>query len=145
MTELSGFLVLLKCSRHYMTMTSKRMRRSPLLIGRTKRGPVSRRPCLGRVYGLAFSHRSSREFQSALPFNYVPLTWTNCRYARKDLKGAILGEELSRIGFKGDVPASFDSNKLSAHFEVHIEQGPILEAENKPIGVVTGVQGETCR
>jgi len=61
-------------------------------------------------------------------------------YARTDLKGAKLGEELSRIGFKGDVPASFDANKLSAHFEVHIEQGPILEAENKPIGVVTGVQ-----
>lgn len=76
-----------------------------------------------------------------IPFNDFPLTLTYCRYARKDLKGATLGEELSRIGFKGDAPASL--NKLSAHFEVHIEQGPILEAENKPIGVVTGVQGES--
>lgn len=97
------------------------------------------------MYGLAFLHQSLRESQPALPLNDVPLTCTNCRYARKDLKGAILGEELARIGFKGDVPASYDANKLSAHFEVHIEQGPILEAENKPIGVVTGVQGATCR
>ena len=63
-------------------------------------------------------------------------------YSRKDIKGAVLGDELSRIGFKGEEKASFDTNKLSAHFEVHIEQGPILEAENKPVGVVTGVQGE---
>lgn len=48
---------------------------------------------------------------------------------------------LERIGFKGTVPASFEALPLSAHIEVHIEQGPILEAENLPIGVVTGVQG----
>ena len=63
------------------------------------------------------------------------------RYERTDLKGKKFGEELERIGFKGDVPASYESTKLSAHFEVHIEQGPVLEKEDKPIGVVTGVQG----
>ena len=31
--------------------------------------------------------------------------------------------------------------KLGAWFELHIEQGPILEAEGKVIGVVQGVQG----
>ncbi|KAI5122147.1 hypothetical protein M0805_000794 [Coniferiporia weirii] len=61
-------------------------------------------------------------------------------YSRTDLKGAKFGEELERIGFKGDIPASYDANKLSAHFEVHIEQGPILQTENKPVGVVVGVQ-----
>ena len=49
------------------------------------------------------------------------------------------GDELTRIGYKGDVPCG--SHKLGAHFEIHIEQGPILEAEAKTIGVVTGVQG----
>ncbi|EKM51079.1 uncharacterized protein PHACADRAFT_151612 [Phanerochaete carnosa HHB-10118-sp] len=61
-------------------------------------------------------------------------------YERTDLKGVKLGDELERIGFKGNVPASREANPLSAHYEVHIEQGPVLEAENKPIGVVTGVQ-----
>ncbi len=41
----------------------------------------------------------------------------------------------------GDIQASYKANGLSAHFEVHIEQGPRLEAENLPVGVVTGVQG----
>ena len=65
----------------------------------------------------------------------------NDRYGRTDLRGTKLGDELKRIGFKGDTPASYEANPLSAHYEVHIEQGPVLEAENKPIGVVTGVQG----
>lgn len=63
------------------------------------------------------------------------------RYDRTDLSGRTLGDELVRIGFKGDTPASHAAHPLSAHFEVHIEQGPVLEAEDKPIGVVTGVQG----
>lgn len=48
--------------------------------------------------------------------------------------------ELERIGYLGDVPASYKANPLKAHFEIHIEQGPILEDENKKIGIVTGVQ-----
>jgi N-carbamoyl-L-amino-acid hydrolase len=60
-------------------------------------------------------------------------------YAREDRNGEKFGAELTRIGYKGDVPCG--SHKLGAHFEIHIEQGPILEAEGKTIGVVTGVQG----
>ena len=60
-------------------------------------------------------------------------------YAREDRAGEKFGEELTRIGYKGDVPCG--SHKLGAHFELHIEQGPILEDEAKTIGVVTGVQG----
>ena len=51
-----------------------------------------------------------------------------------------MGEELKRIGYDGDVKASYLENPLAAHFELHIEQGPILENEQKKIGVVTGVQ-----
>jgi len=60
-------------------------------------------------------------------------------YAREDREGKQFGAELTRIGYKGDVPCG--SHALGAHFEIHIEQGPILEAEGKTIGVVTGVQG----
>lgn len=53
---------------------------------------------------------------------------------------ATLRSELNRIGFLGSVPASHAANPLSAHFELHIEQGPVLEDEDKKVGVVTGVQ-----
>ena len=49
------------------------------------------------------------------------------------------GEELERIGYKGDEQAG--ARKFGAMFELHIEQGPILEAEDRMIGVVQGVQG----
>jgi N-carbamoyl-L-amino-acid hydrolase len=60
-------------------------------------------------------------------------------YAREDREGKTLGAELERIGYRGSEPAG--SHKFQAMFELHIEQGPILEAEKKMIGVVTGVQG----
>jgi beta-ureidopropionase / N-carbamoyl-L-amino-acid hydrolase len=60
-------------------------------------------------------------------------------YSREDRQGIKLGDELARIGYKGKHKAG--SIKFGAMFELHIEQGPILEAESKMIGVVTGVQG----
>jgi N-carbamoyl-L-amino-acid hydrolase len=60
-------------------------------------------------------------------------------YGRKDLEGATFGEELKRIGWAGDEKVG--ARKMHAYFEYHIEQGPILEAENKQIGVVTHCQG----
>ena len=51
-----------------------------------------------------------------------------------------LGAELERIGFAGAAPAG--GRKVGAYFEAHIEQGPILEAAGRPIGVVTGAQGQ---
>jgi N-carbamoyl-L-amino-acid hydrolase len=60
-------------------------------------------------------------------------------YSREDRQGIKLGDELVRIGYKGLHKAG--AIKFQAMFELHIEQGPILEAESKMIGVVTGVQG----
>ncbi|WP_192243270.1 Zn-dependent hydrolase [Mesorhizobium silamurunense] len=60
-------------------------------------------------------------------------------YARKDLDGLTFGDELKRIGWVGDEKVG--ARKMQAYFEYHIEQGPILEAENKQIGVVTHCQG----
>lgn len=48
--------------------------------------------------------------------------------------------ELERIGYLGSAPAGFEFIPLAAHFELHIEQGPILEAEKRKIGIVKGVQ-----
>ncbi|MDI3470034.1 MAG: Beta-ureidopropionase [Pseudolabrys sp.] len=60
-------------------------------------------------------------------------------YAQKDRDGTTFGEALAAIGYKG--PERCGSRKFSAFFELHIEQGPILEREEKDIGIVTGVQG----
>jgi N-carbamoyl-L-amino-acid hydrolase len=60
-------------------------------------------------------------------------------YARTDLEGKSFGAELERIGWKGDEPVG--ARKMHAYFEYHIEQGPILEAEGREIGVVTHCQG----
>jgi N-carbamoyl-L-amino-acid hydrolase len=60
-------------------------------------------------------------------------------YDRKDAKGLRFGDELERIGFKGTEPVG--GRPFHALFELHIEQGPILEAEGKDIGVVTHGQG----
>jgi beta-ureidopropionase / N-carbamoyl-L-amino-acid hydrolase len=58
--------------------------------------------------------------------------------ARQDRKGETFGAALDKIGYRGREPCG--AHKLSAFFELHIEQGPYLEADGKEIGVVTGVQ-----
>ena len=70
---------------------------------------------------------------------YAGVFTTDYAYAREDRQGITLGAELERIGYKGKIKAG--DVKFQAMFELHIEQGPILEAEAKMIGVVTGVQG----
>ena len=60
-------------------------------------------------------------------------------YGRKDLEGKTYGDELKRIGWQGDEEVG--ARKMHAYFEYHIEQGPILEAQDKQIGVVTHCQG----
>ncbi|KAF2092814.1 amidase [Rhizodiscina lignyota] len=62
-------------------------------------------------------------------------------YNHRDADGKLFGDELKAIGFQGSLEASHKANPLSAHFEYHIEQGPVLLDAKKPIGVVTGVQG----
>ena len=60
-------------------------------------------------------------------------------YDRVDAEGKRFGDELERIGWKGEEQVG--ARKMHAFFELHIEQGPILEAEGKDIGVVTHGQG----
>lgn len=60
-------------------------------------------------------------------------------YDREDAAGLKFGDELKRIGWVGEEEVG--AREMHAFFELHIEQGPILEAEGKDIGVVTHGQG----
>ncbi|MEM7750893.1 MAG: Zn-dependent hydrolase [Pseudomonadota bacterium] len=61
-------------------------------------------------------------------------------YSREDAEGLKLGDELKRIGYDG--PAEVGGRPVHAFFEVHIEQGPILEEAGTDIGVVTHANGQ---
>ena len=61
-------------------------------------------------------------------------------YSREDADGLKLGDELKRIGYDG--PAEVGGRPVHAFFEVHIEQGPILEEAGTDIGVVTHANGQ---
>jgi beta-ureidopropionase / N-carbamoyl-L-amino-acid hydrolase len=74
---------------------------------------------------------ASGVFAGALSADYA--------HGRTDRDGKTFGDELQRIGYKGDEKAG--ARKFSGLFELHIEQGPILEDEGAMIGTVQGVQG----
>lgn len=57
-------------------------------------------------------------------------------YDLTDDEGKKFGEELERIGYRGSRKAT--GHAVDAYFELHIEQGPLLDAENKQVGIVTG-------
>lgn len=59
--------------------------------------------------------------------------------SREDAEGKRFGDELDRIGWRGTEEPG--ARRIHAMFELHIEQGPILEAEGRQIGVVTHGQG----
>jgi len=60
-------------------------------------------------------------------------------YSRTDKHGNVLEKELERIGFKGAVPCK--SREFHSYLELHIEQGPVLDKQHIPIGVVEGIVG----
>lgn len=62
-----------------------------------------------------------------------PIDWV---LAQTDKNGAHFGEELQRIGYAGS--ADRQRKEIDAYFELHIEQGPILDAQGVHVGVVTG-------
>jgi N-carbamoyl-L-amino-acid hydrolase len=63
--------------------------------------------------------------------------------ARKDSDGLSVGAELERIGYAGEwPPGEVPGGMYGCYFEAHIEQGPVLEAHDLPIGVVQGALGQ---
>lgn len=69
---------------------------------------------------------------------YAGIFDQNYADTRIDPEGVTFSTAIESIGYRGKDTAP---NNLAAYFELHIEQGPILEAENRDIGVVTLVQG----
>jgi N-carbamoyl-L-amino-acid hydrolase len=61
-----------------------------------------------------------------------PVEWVHSREADD---GAVFGDELKRIGYMGDTPVG--GRDFDSYFELHIEQGPELDARKIPVGVVT--------
>ena len=71
---------------------------------------------------------------------YAGLFEKDYAWARSDSDGKTIGEELRRIGYMGEVACG--AHPIGALLEAHIEQGPILEAQQNQIGVVIGGQGQ---
>ena len=62
--------------------------------------------------------------------------------AQRDNDGISVAEALASIGYAGSAPASAATSPVGAYFEAHIEQGPVLEANERVIGVVEGALGQ---
>jgi beta-ureidopropionase / N-carbamoyl-L-amino-acid hydrolase len=94
---------------------------------------------------IAFTNEEGARFQPDILGSCV---WTGDTtvdeaYAIRDADGLSVGDELKRIDYVGTAEPGF--LKSSAYLELHIEQGPILDAEGGGIGAVTGVQAITWR
>ena len=61
--------------------------------------------------------------------------------ASADKEGVTFGEALETSGYKGEAANRLNANDYKAFLELHIEQGPVLETEEKDVGVVEGVVG----
>ena len=88
----------------------------------------------GLRYGTAYL--GSRAFAGCFPADYLDLT---------DIDGVTMGDAIRAFG--GD-PLSLESDKrgsddLMGYCEVHIEQGPVLEHEGLPVGIVSAIYGQT--
>ena len=58
----------------------------------------------------------------------------------QDADGTTVGAALDAIGYRGTAPAR--PFPADAYFELHIEQGPILERDGVQVGIVTGAQAQ---
>ncbi|OYU47382.1 MAG: Zn-dependent hydrolase [Rhizobiales bacterium PAR1] len=92
---------------------------------------------------IAFTNEEGARFHPDMLGSYVWLGGMSVAeaQAQADADGFVLGTELRRIGYEGPEKPGF--LKAHAYFELHIEQGPVLEHEGGGIGAVTGIQGIT--
>ena len=97
-------------------------------------GITTRRP----IEIVNWSNEEGARFQPPMSASAVfagvqPLEWG---LARADADGLLFGDELRRIGYAGEAPCG--GRAVDAYFELHIEQGPVLDAQEIQVGVVTG-------
>ena len=105
---------------------------------------------LGVLVALAVVEKLRAE-NIALPFHLEVLGFSDeegVRYqttylGSRALAGTLAKRDLALIEEKGIERAKRDRRDLLAYAEVHIEQGPVLEAENLALAVVTGIAGQT--
>ncbi len=100
-------------------------------------GVVTRRP-------LAVAFFTNEEGARFQPDMFGSLVFTGelpleAALATVSVDGAVAGEALRRIGYAGEAPVGRPN--VHAYVELHVEQGPTLEAEGFAIGAVEGVQG----
>ncbi|WP_424004936.1 Zn-dependent hydrolase (plasmid) [Haloarcula salina] len=100
-------------------------------------GETTRRP----LVVVAWSNEEGVRFQPDMLGSgvYCDVFDIDYAYAREDKDGKRFGEELERIGYRGDVPCEADD--LHCYFELHVEQGPFLEQQGLPVAAVEGVFG----
>ena len=100
-------------------------------------GVVTRHP----IEIIDWTNEEGARFAPAMVASGVFAKAFNLDYAlsRLDRAGVTLGDALKTSGFQGE--RAVGDHALAAHFELHIEQGPVLEKLGLEIGVVEGVQG----
>ncbi|MFQ5894200.1 MAG: Zn-dependent hydrolase [Nitrospinota bacterium] len=103
------------------------------------RGVETRRP-IGVVN---FTNEEGARFQPAMIGSGVLAGAFSLPYAhsRADGEGKTLGEELERVGYKGEVSCA--ARPIGGYLELHVEQGPVLSSGGVSIGVVEGIYGIT--
>ncbi len=100
-------------------------------------GLVTKRP-------LAVAFFTNEEGARFQPDMFGSLVYTGAMPLERALRavaidGAVAGEELKRLGYAGEAPVG--KPDVHAYVELHVEQGPTLEAEGFTIGAVEGVRG----
>ena len=102
-------------------------------------GIVTRRPLAVAFFTNEEGSRFQPDMMGSLAFvGELPLEKA---LATAGIDGATVGAELARIGYAGPAPVGGKKGKVHAYVELHVEQGPVLEAEGFTIGAVEGVQG----
>ncbi len=93
---------------------------------------------------LAFGDEEGTRFPTTLSASSaVAGVFPPASLAAVDADGISLRDALVAYGKNPDeIPAAaYDPGKVIAYVEAHIEQGPVLEAEGEPLGVVTAIAG----
>ncbi len=95
---------------------------------------------------LAFGDEEGSRFRTTLAGSSACAgVFDRASLAFPDRNGVTLGEAIKAYGKNVDdiEKAAYDPANAVGYVEVHIEQGPVLEAENLPLGVVTGIVGQS--
>jgi len=101
-------------------------------------------PLAVEVYGFA-DEEGVRYGTAYLGSSVVAGTFDPAALDRRDADGVTMRDAITAFGGDPGVLADArrDRSDLLGYVEVHIEQGPVLEAEDLPVGVVSGIAGQT--